>query len=93
MGKDLFLAILIVEFLSGLLMMGLLFSDVGALIYPIASLVFVVVLSLFFKHLKKETDEEKKKKMRRTIVMIMFVPMAIGLSVIAYVVVSLMMYF
>ena len=45
--------------------MGLLFSDMGAIIYLFAAVGFSAVLAPFAIRLKKEPDETKKRKIRR----------------------------
>ena len=93
MKKDMFILLFIIEFFVALVMMGLMFSDLGAVIYLIASAVFAVVLSPFFIKLKRETEEAKKQKLRRNILILLFVPTLVALAVVAYVVVALMIYF
>ena len=60
MKKDLFVVVMIIEGLMALVSMGLLFSDMGAIIYLFATVVFAAVLAPFAIRLKKEPDEAKK---------------------------------
>ncbi len=73
--------------------MGLLFSDVGAIIYLISAVVFGVVLAPFFIRLKKETDETEKRTIRRNIALILLVPIAAGFVAISVVVIALFLAF
>ena len=84
-----FIVIMIVETMVALLAMGLLFSDVGAMIYPISLAVFAVVLAPFALWLKKTEEEAKKRKIRTGMALIMLIPIAVGLVTVAYVVTML----
>ena len=79
MTKDMFTFLMGVTTIVALLAMGLLFSDVGALIYPISLALFAAVQAPFFIRLKKEEDETKKRKIRRNMVLIMLLPIAAAL--------------
>ena len=91
MKKDTFIVLMVIESFFALIAMGLLFSDMGAIIYLYASVVFSVVLAPFAICLKKETDEAKKRKIRRTMALILLIPIAAGLIAIALVVIALFM--
>ena len=47
MKKDTFIVVMIIEGIVALVSMGLLFSDVGARIYPISLVIFAAVLFIF----------------------------------------------
>lgn len=89
LNRNTFRVLLVVEFFVALISMGLLFSDMGAIIYLIASVVFAIVLTPFFLRLKKATDEEQKKKIRRNIALVLLIPTAIAAVVVLLVIVVL----
>lgn len=91
MKKDTFIVLMVIEGFFALIAMGLLFSDMGAIIYLYAAVVFSVVLSPFAICLKKETDEAKKRKIRRNMALILLLPIVAGLIAIALVVIALFM--
>ena len=91
MKKETFIVVMIVELLVALIAMGLLFSDVGALIYPISLAIFAAVLAPFFIRLKKEPDEEKRRKIRRNMVLVMLLPIFAAIATIVLVVIALML--
>ena len=93
MTKDMFIFLMALTTIVALLAMGLLFSDVGALIYPISLALFAAVQTPFFIRLKKEEDETKKRKIRRNMVLIMLVPIAVALVAIVVVVGMLFAYY
>ena len=93
MKKETFIAVMTTEGIVALVSMGLLFSDVGAVIYLIALAVFAAVLAPFFIRLRKEPDEAKKRKIRRNMVLVLLIPIAIAAVAVVAVVVSLMLYF
>ena len=93
MTKDMFTFLMSFTTILALISMGLLFSDVGALIYPISLAIFAAVQAPFFIRLKKEADEAKKRKIRRIMVLIMLVPIAVALVAIIAVVGALMFYY
>ena len=93
MTKDMFTFLMGVTTIIALIAMGLLFSDVGALIYPISLALFAAVQAPFFIRLKKEQDEAKKRKIRRNMVLIMLVPIAVALVAIVVVVGMLFAYY
>jgi amino acid transporter len=93
MKNVLFYIILILEFLLALLMMGWMFADFGALIYLVSSVVLITIMSLFFNYLKKETDEKKRRKIRHQLLLVMLIPTVVGLCLVAFVVISLMIYY
>ena len=93
MKKETFIAVMITEGIVALVSMGLLFSDVGAVIYLIALAVFAAVLAPFFIRLRKEPDEAKKRKIRRNMALILLIPIVVAAVAVAVVVISLMLYF
>ena len=93
MKKDTFIAVMITETLVALVSMGLLFSDMGAVIYLIALAVFAAVLAPFFIRLRKEADEAKKRKIRRNMALVLLIPIAVAAVAVAVVVISLMIYY
>ena len=93
MKKDTFIVVVIIEGLAALVSMGLLFSDMGAVIYPISLLIFAAVLAPFYICLRKEPDEAKKRKIRRNMALILLIPIVAAVVVIAVVVTALMIYF
>ena len=62
MKKETFVLVMIVEGFAALVSMGLLFSDVGALIYPISLAIFAAVEFPFYWRLKRTEEEAKKRK-------------------------------
>ena len=93
MTKSTFIALMIVESLMALISMGLLFSDVGAAIYPVSLAIFAVVLAPFGLWLKKTDEEAKKRKIRLWMVLIMLIPILAAMVAVLYVVTVLMLYF
>ena len=93
MKKTTFIGFVVVEVAFALIAMGLLFSDVGAFIYPISVMIFAAVLTAFCLRIKKETDEAKKRKLRLRMVLIMLIPILAAIAAIGWVVVSLVMYY
>jgi O-antigen/teichoic acid export membrane protein len=93
MKKTSFTILLVIEIIAGLIAVGLLLSDLGALSYLIGIAIFAVVLLPFFMRLKKENNESRKEKIRRNILLVMLIPTVIALVAIAYVVVGLVIYF
>lgn len=93
MKKTPFIILLIIEIIAGLISVGLLLSDLGAVCYLIGIAVFAVVLFPFFVCLKKTDDESKKAKIRRNMLLVMLIPSVIAIISIAYVVVALLIYF
>ena len=83
MNRNTFILSMVVESFFALAAMGLIFSDVGAIIYLYAIVVFGLVLSPFILRLKKAQDEAKKRKIRRNMALLLLIPIAAG--VIAYV--------
>jgi hypothetical protein len=91
MKKDTFIAVFIVEVVVALIAMGMMFSEVGAVIYLISLALFGAVLSPFFVRLKKTEDEEKKRKIRRNIVLVLLTPIVAAAVLIVVVVAALML--
>ena len=90
MKKDIFTVVIIVEVLAALVSMGLLFSDVGAMIYPISLAIFAAVLAPFYLRMKK-AEETKKRKIRLWMVLIMSIPIVAAIAAIMLVVIALML--
>ena len=93
MTKDMFTFLMGFTTILALIAMGLLFSDVGALIYPISLALFAAVQAPFFIRLKKTEDEAKKGKLRLIMVLIMLVPIVVALVAIIAVVAALTAYY
>ena len=93
MKKEIFVPVMIAEVLADLLSMGLLFSDVGALIYPISLALFAAVLAPFYLCMKKVTEESKKRKLRLWMVLIMLLPMVAAVVTIGTVIYALLLYY
>ena len=93
MTKDMFTFLMGVATIVALISMGLLFSDVGAMIYPISLAIFAAVQAPFFIRLKREPEEAKKRKIRRTMVLIMLLPIAVAVVAVVLVVGALFMYY
>lgn len=93
MIKSVFIILMITETLLDLISMGLLFSDMGAAIYPISLAIFAVVLAPFCLWLKKTKEEAKKRKIRLCMVLIMLLPTVAATIAVLYVVTALMLYF
>ena len=93
MKKETFIPVMIAEVLADLVSMGLLFSEIGALIYPISLALFAAVLAPFYLRMKKEPEEAKKRKLRLWMVLIMLIPMLVAVAAIGYVVFALFLYF
>ena len=72
-----------------LVSMGLLFSDVGAVIYLIALVVFAAVLAPFYIRLRKKPDEAKKRKIRRNMALVLLIPIVVAVVAVALVVIGL----
>ena len=93
MKQNTFMGVMVIESIFALISMGLLFSDVGALIYPISLAIFAAVLAPFYLALKKTEEEAKKRKLRLCMVLLMLIPIVTAAAAIGYVVVALMMYY
>ena len=91
MKKDTFIVVMIIEGLAALVSMGLLFSDVGAVIYLIALVVFAAVLAPFYIRLRKKPDEAKKRKIRGNMTLILTIPIVAAVVVVVLVVTALML--
>ena len=90
MGKTTFAVLMFVETLVALISMGLLFSFVGAMIYPISLVIFAAVLSPFYLRMKKAEDVEKRK-IRLRMVLIMSIPIVVAIATVAMVVIARML--
>ena len=93
MKKSAFIVLMPAAFLAALVAMGLLFSDVGAVIYLIALALFAAVLTPFGLWLKRETDEAKKRKIRLIIFLIQLTPVAVAIVAIVIFVIAMMSMF
>lgn len=93
MTKNSFISLMVIEGFFSLVSMGLLCSDLGAVIYPISLAVFAVVLAPFFVWLKKTEDEAKKRKIRLYMVLLLLLPIVVAVASVVYVVTALMLYF
>ena len=91
MKKDTFIVVMIIEGIVALVSMGLLFSDVGALIYPISLAIFAAVLAPFYLGLKRAEEEAKKRKIRLWMAMIMLIPIVVAIVAVLLVVTALML--
>ena len=90
MKQNTFMGVMVIESIFALISMGLLFSDVGALIYPISLAIFAVVLAPFHLRLKKTEEEAKKRKIRLWMALLMLIPIVAAIFAIALVVTALM---
>ena len=93
MKKASFILLFTLELIWAMIAMGLLMSDLGAICYLIAAVIFAVVLTPFFIKLKKTEDEEKKGKIRRNILLLLLIPIIFALGSIIAVLVALFTYF
>lgn len=93
MKKASFILLFTLELIWAMIAMGLLMSDLGAICYLIAAVIFTVVLTPFFIKLKKTDDETKKGKIRRNILLLLLIPIIFALSSIIAVLVALFTYF
>lgn len=91
MNRNNFVFLMIIESFFALISMGLLFSDVGALIYPISMAIFAVVLAPFYLWLKKTDEEAKKRKIRLWMVLVMLLPIVAAVVAVILVVTALML--
>ena len=91
MKKNTFIVVMVIEGLAALVSMGLLFSDVGAVIYLIALAVFAAVLAPFYIRLRKEPDETKKRKIRRNMALVLLIPIVVAVVAVILVVTALML--
>ena len=92
MAKTTFVILMVVETLVALVSMGLLFSDVGAMIYPISLAIFAAVQAPFYLLMKK-AEEAKKRKLRLWMVLIMSIPIVVAIAAVVMVVIALMSMF
>ena len=92
MAKTTFVILIVVETLAALVSMGLLFSDVGAMIYPISLAIFAAVLARFYLRMKK-AEETKKRKIRLWMLLIMLIPIVAAIASVVMVVIALMSMF
>ena len=93
MTKNSFISLMVIEGFFSLVSMGLLCSDLGAVIYPISLAVFAVVLAPFFLWLKKTEDEAKKRKIRLYMVLLLLLPIVVAVASVVCVVTALMLYY
>ena len=90
MAKTTFAVLMVVETLAALISMGLLFSDVGAMIYPISIAIFAAVLAPFYLWMRK-AEEAKKRKIRLWMVLIMSIPIVVAVATVVMLVIALML--
>ena len=90
MSRNTFFLSMAVEGFFAMAAMGLLFSDMGAIIYLFAAVGFSAVLAPFAIRLKKEPDEAKKRKIRRNMALVLLIPIVIAAVAVALVVAALM---
>lgn len=93
MNRNTFILLMVVEGFLALVSMGLLFSDVGAIIYLYTAVGLSVVLAPFAVRLKREEDEAKKRKIRRNMALILLVPIVAALIVVTLVIIALILTF
>ena len=93
MKQNTCIGVMVIESTFALISMGLLFSDIGAVIYPISLLIFASVLAPFYIRLREESDEVKKRKIRRNMALVLLIPIVIAVVMVAVVVTALMIYF
>ena len=91
MSRNTFVLSMAVEGFFAMAAMGLLFSDMGAIIYLFAAVVFSAVLAPFAIRLKKEPDETKKRKIRRNMALVLLIPIVAALILVTIVIIGLMM--
>ena len=89
MKKVTFIILFSAELFVAMVAMGLLMSNLGAICYLIAAVVFAIALTPFFIKLKKTEDEAKKEKIRRNILLVLLTPIAIALIVVILVIIGL----
>lgn len=93
MKKALYILLLAAECIVGLLLMGLVYSNIG---WPVCLLILAVVavlLVLLLRRYRKEQDAAARSRLRRRIALVLLIPIALGVLLAAYVVISLMLYF
>ena len=93
MKQNTCIGVMVIESTFALISMGLLFSDIGAVIYPISLLIFAAVLAPFYIRLREESDEAKKRKIRRNMALVLLIPIVIAVVMVAVFVTALMIYF
>ena len=93
MNRNNFVFLMMIESFFALISMGLLFSDVGALIYPISLAIFAAVLAPFCILLRKQADESKKRKLRLWMALLLLIPIVVAIVAVAILVIALMLYF
>ena len=93
MKQNTCIGVLVIESSFALISMVLLFSVIGAVIYPISLQIFAAVLAPFYIRLREESDEAKKRKIRRNMALVLLIPIVIAVDMVAVVVTALMIYF
>ena len=93
MKQNTFVCLMVIESFFALVSMGLLFSDMGARIYPISLAIFAAVLAPFFLWLKKTAKEATKRKLRVWMVLILLIPIVVAVVSVILVVTALMLYY
>ena len=84
-SRTVFILSMFFETFFALASVGMLFNEVGAIVYLYAIAVFAAVLTPFFIRLKKAQDERKKEKIRRNIALILLIPIVAGVIAFLYV--------
>ena len=93
MKKVPFIICFIIEVLLALIFTGLLLSSLGAFSYLVGAVVLCAALTPFFVRLKNTEDEQGKKRIRTIIFLITLAPIAVGIVVVAAVVVAMILWF
>lgn len=93
MKKVLYFILLAAETVVGLLMLGLVYSNVGWLACAVILAVTAAVLVPQIRRLKRSVGEEARKKARRRIALAALIPAAVGIVIGGYVIISLLLYF
>ena len=91
MKQNTCIGVMVIESTFALISMGLLFSDIGAVIYPISLLIFAAVLAPFYIRLRKKPDEAKKRKIRRNMALVLLIPIVVAVVAVVLVVIALML--
>ena len=82
-----------VEVIVALIAMGLMFSDLGAIVYVLSAILFAAVLVPLLVAIKRADSEAKKKRLRLIIVLLTGIPIVVAVALIICVVVALLLYF
>lgn len=93
MREVLYFLMLAAEALTGLLMLGLLYSNVGWLACVAVLVIWVALLIPQVRKLSGAAGVPERKRARRNIALVMLIPVGTGLILAAYTVISLLLYF